>query len=76
MKKEHYHSVIRVLILSDKTCEEIKSIQNGVYGTRTTVYHWFEDFGRGRTSVLAQKWLLQRKLRAVPAMEAAYAYTG
>lgn len=55
MEKEQYRSVIRFLFLSGKTCEEIKPILDGVYGThspsRTTVYHWFAEFRRGRTSV-------------------------
>ena len=59
MEKEQYRSVIRFLFLSGKKCEEIKPILDSVYGdlspSRTTVYHWFAEFRRGRTSVFEEE---------------------
>ncbi|KAG5331642.1 SETMR methyltransferase, partial [Acromyrmex charruanus] len=56
MEKEQYRSVvIRFLFLDRKTCEEIKTKLNTVYGNSspsiTTVRYWFNEFKRGRSSV-------------------------
>ncbi|KYQ52874.1 hypothetical protein ALC60_07952 [Trachymyrmex zeteki] len=55
MKKEQYRSVIRFLFLGGKTCEEIKTKLNAVYGnpspSMTIVRYWFNEFKRGHSSV-------------------------
>lgn len=55
MEKEQYRAVIRFLFLSGKKCEEIKPLLDAAHGdqspSRTTVYHWFGEFHRGRSSV-------------------------
>ena len=47
--------MIRFLFLDGKTCEEIKTKLDAVYGNSsssiTTVRYWFNEFKRGRSSV-------------------------
>ena len=47
--------MIRFLFLDRKTCEEIKTKLDAVYGNSsppmTTVRYWFKEFKRGRSSV-------------------------
>ncbi|XP_063909864.1 histone-lysine N-methyltransferase SETMAR-like [Zophobas morio] len=59
MEKEQYGSVIRFLFLDGKTCEEIKIKLQAVYKDQapsiTTIRYWFNEFKRGRTSVLDEE---------------------
>ncbi|KAG5345380.1 SETMR methyltransferase, partial [Acromyrmex charruanus] len=59
MEKEQYRSVIRFLFLDGKTCEEIKTKLDAVYGnsspSMTTVKYWFNEFKRGRSSVFEKR---------------------
>ncbi|KAG5316785.1 SETMR methyltransferase, partial [Acromyrmex insinuator] len=59
MEKEQYRSVIRFLFLDGKTCEEIKTKLDAVYGnsspSMTTVRYWFNEFKRGHSSVFDEK---------------------
>jgi histone-lysine N-methyltransferase SETMAR len=59
MEKEQYRSVIRFLYLDGKTCEEIKERLVAVYKdhapSMTTIRYWFNEFKRGRTSVLDEE---------------------
>ncbi|KAG5345034.1 SETMR methyltransferase, partial [Acromyrmex heyeri] len=59
MEKEQYRSVIRFLFLDGKTCEEIKTKLDAVYGnsslSMTTVRYWFNEFKRGRSSVFDEE---------------------
>ncbi|KAG5342870.1 SETMR methyltransferase, partial [Acromyrmex heyeri] len=59
MKKEQYRSAIRFLFLNGKTCEEIKTKLDAVYGnsspSMTTVRYWFNEFKRGRSSVFDEE---------------------
>ncbi|KYQ59982.1 hypothetical protein ALC60_00953 [Trachymyrmex zeteki] len=52
MEKEQYRSVIRFLFLDGKTCEEIKTKLDAVYGNPspsiTTVRYWFNWLGGKR----------------------------
>lgn len=55
MEEEQYQSVIRFLFLEGKTCEEIKTKLDAVYGdhspSMTTVRYWFNEFKQGRSSI-------------------------
>ncbi|KAG5333431.1 SETMR methyltransferase, partial [Acromyrmex heyeri] len=59
MEKEQYRSVIRFLFLDGKTCEEIKTKLDAVYGnsspSMTTVRYWFNEFKRGHSSVFDEE---------------------
>ena len=59
MEKEQYRSVIHFLFLDEKTCEEIKTKLDAVYGnsspSMTTVKYWFNEFKRGRSSVFDEE---------------------
>lgn len=59
MEKVQYRSVIRFLFLDGKTCQEIKEKLEAVYGnlspSMTTIRYWFNEFKRGRTSVLDEE---------------------
>ncbi|KYQ48235.1 hypothetical protein ALC60_12717 [Trachymyrmex zeteki] len=59
MEKEQYRSVIRFLFLDGKTCEEIKTKLDAVYGnpspSMTIVRYWFNEFKRGRSSVFDEE---------------------
>ncbi|KAG5334134.1 SETMR methyltransferase, partial [Acromyrmex charruanus] len=60
MKKEQYRSVIRFLFLDGKTCKEIKTKLDVVYGNFTpsmTVRYWFNEFKRGCSSVFDEERL-------------------
>lgn len=56
MEKLQYRSVIRFLFLEGKSCDEIKKRLDKVYmdssPSMTTVRFWFDEFKRGRQSVL------------------------
>ncbi|KAG5327898.1 SETMR methyltransferase, partial [Acromyrmex heyeri] len=59
MEKEQYRSVIRFLFLDGKTCEEIKTKLDAVYGNSSpfmiTIRYWFNEFKRGRSSVFYEE---------------------
>ncbi|KAG5328141.1 SETMR methyltransferase, partial [Acromyrmex charruanus] len=58
IEKEQYRSVIRFLFLDGKTCKEIKTKLDAVYGnssSMTTVRYWFNEFKRGRSSVFDEE---------------------
>ncbi|KAG5311084.1 SETMR methyltransferase, partial [Acromyrmex insinuator] len=59
MKKDQYRSVIRFLFLDGKTCEEIKTKLDAIYGislpSMTTVRYWFNEFKRGRSSIFDEE---------------------
>ncbi|KAG5320520.1 SETMR methyltransferase, partial [Acromyrmex heyeri] len=56
--KEQYRSMICFLFLDGKTCEEIKTKLDAVYGnsspSMTTVRYWFNEFKRDRSSVFEE----------------------
>ena len=55
MENVQYRSVIRFLVLDNKSCPEIKEKINAVYGdsspSLTAIRYWFHEFKRGRTSI-------------------------
>lgn len=59
LESVQYRSVIRFLFLKGKSREEIRVELNAVYGeespSEATIKRWFNDFKRGRTSVIDQQ---------------------